>query len=342
MVIDAIVIEANDQSLDSAFSGKRWSTPVLCWAVFFIVLERIWTLVGYPGLRDAPRWRYTAFAIIMFASLIVYPLAFARRSSAKLIRWPSLKRLLIESAIAAPFALVTVIALSQMSYFILKLFPNAQVTPRIYENMSQSAISADMIVLAVMAVVVAPLCEEIFFRGFLFNAMRCRMPVGIATAVSAGIFGFAHTYEIVPSIQAMLVGVAMTMMYVWRGTLVAPIAMHAAYNSLFMAGLLVSMHFNSLLPVMGVSPESIDGQCVIAEVTPGSPAEVAGLQSQDVVLKYNGIGIEDFSDLANCIATSSKAGDVVVVTVDRGGDEMEFDVTLITRRELTVLMQGDE
>ena len=146
----------------------------------------------------------------------------------------------------------------------------------------------------------------------------------------------------IPAVQTVLVGIALTMIYRWRGTLVAPIAMHAAYNALFMTSLLVSMHYSSQLPVMGVTPEAIEGPCVVAEVTPGSPADLAGLKSQDLVLKYDGNMVEDFSDLANRIATSSKAGDVVVVTVVREGVEMEFNVKLVTRRELINLMQVDQ
>ena len=342
MVIDATVVEANDQSSDGAFSTKQWSTPVLCWGVFFVVLQRIWAFAGYPGLRSVPRWSYTTMALIIFAGFVFYPLALAKKNQAKSIRWPNLKLLFIESAIAALCALITAISLAQMSYLIQRLFPTVQVTPSMYENMSQSAISSDVFGLAVMAVVIAPLCEEVFFRGFLFNAMRRRMPISIATVVSAGIFGFGHAYEFVPAVQTVLVGIALTMIYRWRGTLVAPIAMHAAYNALFMIALLASMHFNSQLPAMGVMPEAVEGPCVIAEVTPGSPADLAGIQSQDLVLKYYGNMIEDFLDLANRIATSSVAGDVVVVTVVREGVEMEFDVTLVTRRELMNLMQVDE
>jgi membrane protease YdiL (CAAX protease family) len=42
------------------------------------------------------------------------------------------------------------------------------------------------------AVIVAPFCEEIFFRGFFFQGLRLRVALWIAVVLSAVIFGVAH------------------------------------------------------------------------------------------------------------------------------------------------------
>ena len=46
---------------------------------------------------------------------------------------------------------------------------------------------------AVLIVVAAPICEEIFFRGFFFGGMRSRMPFWPAALISAALFGARST-----------------------------------------------------------------------------------------------------------------------------------------------------
>jgi len=59
----------------------------------------------------------------------------------------------------------------------------------------------------------------------------------------------------------------------------------------------------------------------IIRVTPGSPAETAKLQVGDVVLQFNGIGIENDNHLVNVIGLT-KIGSEVPVVVFRGGQTL--------------------
>jgi serine protease Do len=68
---------------------------------------------------------------------------------------------------------------------------------------------------------------------------------------------------------------------------------------------------------------------VVTSVTPGSPAEDAGIQPDDVVLSANGKKIEDSSDLSRHIA-SIAPGTTVELTVLRDGKRREISITLGT------------
>ncbi len=68
---------------------------------------------------------------------------------------------------------------------------------------------------------------------------------------------------------------------------------------------------------------------VISEVTPGSPAEKAGVRPDDVVVGVDGRGVEDNSDLSRYIA-SKAPGTSVRLKVVRSGVEKEIPVTLGT------------
>jgi putative serine protease PepD len=65
----------------------------------------------------------------------------------------------------------------------------------------------------------------------------------------------------------------------------------------------------------------------IAQATPNGPAEKAGLQAGDVVVKVDGQAITGANDVAAAIE-DNKPGDKVEVTVKRGGSEQTIDVTL--------------
>lgn len=85
-------------------------------------------------------------------------------------------------------------------------------------------------VLAFFAVVVvAPIAEELFFRGFLYQALRRWRGVTQGIALSALIFALAHVSPlIIPSIFAL--GIILAYVFEKRGSLAATMAAHMSYN----------------------------------------------------------------------------------------------------------------
>jgi membrane protease YdiL (CAAX protease family) len=86
------------------------------------------------------------------------------------------------------------------------------------------------IVLGGLAVVVAaPLGEEVFFRGFLFESLRGRLGFLRAGAISAVVFAIFHGDPLL-MILMFFVGMALAWLYERRGSLIAPIGAHAMFN----------------------------------------------------------------------------------------------------------------
>jgi uncharacterized protein len=82
---------------------------------------------------------------------------------------------------------------------------------------------------ALMALFVAPVCEEIAFRGFLFGGLRLRMRFLWAGIFSGVLFGLAHGDPI--RIGGLAVtGVILASLYERRRTLVASMAAHLTNN----------------------------------------------------------------------------------------------------------------
>jgi S1-C subfamily serine protease len=68
----------------------------------------------------------------------------------------------------------------------------------------------------------------------------------------------------------------------------------------------------------------------VASVTPGGPADKAGLHKGDVIKAIDGHPVKDPSDLSSAIAVK-KPGDTVTLRIERTGLTQELDVKLGTR-----------
>lgn len=81
--------------------------------------------------------------------------------------------------------------------------------------------------------VVAPLTEELFFRGFLFGGLR-RRGLAVAAIVSGLAFGLAHVggSPIGFIVPLAALGIILALLYERTGSLYPPIALHALNNSI--------------------------------------------------------------------------------------------------------------
>ncbi len=86
--------------------------------------------------------------------------------------------------------------------------------------------------------------------------------------------------------------------------------------------------------IQSVTPEiaeafglTSDGGALVASVTPDGPAEGAGLEAGDVIIRFNGMEISEMRELPRAVA-DTEVGRAAEVVVIRNGDEMTFDVVL--------------
>jgi membrane protease YdiL (CAAX protease family) len=116
--------------------------------------------------------------------------------------------------------------------------------PEVQQNLRDATQDGRIgLIVTLSAIAVAPLAEEVFFRGLLFRGLRGPLGLWPAIGISAFLFGIAHYEEqnLQGSLYALLVLASFGMYLAWafdrRRSLLTPIAMHATFNGLAIVGI---------------------------------------------------------------------------------------------------------
>lgn len=97
--------------------------------------------------------------------------------------------------------------------------------------------------LALIAAFLAPVSEELLYRGMLFAAVSRRTGRTVGLIISSAVFGLAHL-NLYSFVLLSAVGVVLTLLVIRTESLVSSLAAHIAFNSTAIGGLLlVTSHF---------------------------------------------------------------------------------------------------
>lgn len=106
-------------------------------------------------------------------------------------------------------------------------FPRAQ---GIVEFFLRAENPGDRLLVIVLAVVVAPVCEEFLFRGYLYGALKRGIGLVGAIGVTSLLFALIHGH--VPSLAVFFVlAVCLGIAFEKSGSLIVPMAMHSLFNA---------------------------------------------------------------------------------------------------------------
>ena len=99
-----------------------------------------------------------------------------------------------------------------------------------------------VIALGLVAIVIAPVAEELMFRGLLLRTFMRRMPFWPAALISTALFGLLHTYEAASVAGAITLALSVGVLglgncYLVRitGRLAPAMMVHASFNALALA-----------------------------------------------------------------------------------------------------------
>ncbi|MBI2438138.1 MAG: CPBP family intramembrane metalloprotease, partial [Lentisphaerae bacterium] len=90
-----------------------------------------------------------------------------------------------------------------------------------------------------LAMIVAPVAEEALFRGMLLPLIMKRLGAGPAVLLSSALFALVHFH--LPSFFPLFVLAAgLGLAYIYTGSLLVPIVMHALFNGMNLGLLLLA------------------------------------------------------------------------------------------------------
>jgi len=100
----------------------------------------------------------------------------------------------------------------------------------VVQTIRTSSTWLDQASLGVVAIVLAPVVEETFFRGILYPALKQTGFPRLALWGSAILFALMH-FNVVSFVPLMLLAVLLALLYEQTGNLLAPVAAHSMFNS---------------------------------------------------------------------------------------------------------------
>ena len=260
--------------------------------------------------------------------MLAYPLWIARRRRAERpLKSPGLGRIVLNAALAVPLAIAILVIIGLVA---TGLGTNPMTRTDVLQVASASLGTPWLIALIVLAVVVAPVSEEVFFRAFLYGGLRSKLGWLPALAIQSFAFGLAHALGFGAVVGYSCLGAALTGIYAWRKTIYASIAVHACINLIGMAGLVLYLYGS----VLGVQIEPHEDGLVITRVVEDSSAEHAGLRTGDVIRSFDGQAVSSPSQLTTLVRIYS-AGDLVVIDILRDGEQLRASAILQSRDQST-------
>ncbi|MBD3296945.1 MAG: CPBP family intramembrane metalloprotease [Candidatus Omnitrophica bacterium] len=133
-------------------------------------------------------------------------------------------------AVAGYLALIPVLAVIMfLTYLIIEQLQYRPPLQPIVEVFLEEKQTTVLWLSTVFAAVFGPVAEEIFFRGFMYPAVKKKAGALVGILLTAGIFAFLHAH-IVGFAPILALGVLLAYLYEKTGSLVPSITVHIAHN----------------------------------------------------------------------------------------------------------------
>ncbi|MFO0933131.1 MAG: CPBP family intramembrane glutamic endopeptidase [Planctomycetota bacterium] len=195
----------------------------------FVVLKAVPSAAEGAGVSWPWGFGVTAAGTVTAAVVAAVALRRARRAQGR-TPWPvgpalalGGKGWLVATAITIPATLVWVAILSATG--------NApEVQDLVERAVRADASRAFLVALGVLGIVVAPVTEELLFRGAMFGSMRARLGSRVGAILSSLIFAAVHM-SLTAFVPLFVLALVLCWVYERSGSLVAPVVVHMLNNA---------------------------------------------------------------------------------------------------------------
>jgi len=119
--------------------------------------------------------------------------------------------------------------LTQVSTWVLDACQVPHPEQQSVETFRQDNQAATIVWFMFQAVLLFPIIEELFFRGFLLTFLKNYTSTGLAIVLSAGFFAAVHL-NLAAFIPLWFLGIVLGLAYEHTGSLLVPVCIHACFN----------------------------------------------------------------------------------------------------------------
>lgn len=315
----------------AAFAESHWSTWALLGTVGLLALYSVAEVVptaSLPKILEPEDWGEVrlVLGLLNMIALIFAPLYLRTPRGFFSVQWPTWRTVVKEFFVSLPLVFGMWLWLLALSMLAKYCFPAVNTSPP-RSPMNSSTDNHFLYPVFVYAFTLAPLFEECFFRGFLFNALRTRLPWMAAMGIASTLFAFVHGYSAFGTFLVAGIGCYLTLVYRWRKTLVTPVYVHALHNLMMGVALMQAPPTFPNGPRLGVHGMPSENGYVVESVVSNSPAAEAGLKAGDVLQQIDEQSASGARELRE-ILQNYKPGMKVHIHLLRGGKDQDVDATL--------------
>ncbi len=275
----------------------------------------------------AIRAGYLPLLLLSQVWMLAYPLWIAWRRRPDVVRLPSTRAIRREALRALLIFPVAFGVMPAMVWLVTRLSGSTTMPAGPWDAASTTFSQLEWIAFLVIGITVAPMAEELFYRGMFYNTLRKWFHPILAATIQAVVFGFAHRSGLAVSLAIGTCALVLVLLYEWRRTLLTPILVHASVNTVGLSLLALAVAAEANAPRMGLTGDASPSGCVATRVLPGSPAETAGLRTGDVITAVDGTAVRDIASVAGLVRRH-QVGESVVLDYVRDGTARRVEVML--------------
>jgi membrane protease YdiL (CAAX protease family) len=264
-----------------------WTAPVALIAGFGLalfgatIISLIGTAIAGGDVSDPPGGVIIAATIFQDAALVGSAVLLARLTSNAsgpwhfgLRRprfWPALGWLIV--------AYVSFLLLTGGWLVLMQaLGVNVDQNDELPKELGADANTYALVIVGLLVTVVAPIAEEIFFRGYFFTALRNWKGVPLAAIITGAVFGAIHIGSSPPVflVPLAMFGVLLCLLY-WRTNSLLPcITLHCVNNCVAFG---VSQDYSWQIPLIVVGALTLIGAILLPLTDRGRPAGIGSATS---------------------------------------------------------------
>lgn len=207
----------------------------------------------FPYLWTYKPWLSIKVDLVQEILFVVILLGYAIHACRRNGFWPLYKpiprrKLLIESVHSFGVVVVIYLMTVVIAGLYTIIFQRAIPSTRILEYISTAPNSIYVALILVSTFTLIPIVEEVYYRGFLYNAFKTRVSIAWATAIQAGLFSLAHGEPLFRSSVLFFIGFVMARLYEVQKNLISPVLVHGILNALWAVPILVVTLQNLYVP----------------------------------------------------------------------------------------------